>query len=277
MTWAKKTVHWVEDTNAYLSIPFTWELPEAYSLCVWYHKQGYEVFAGGPGVSLMPSYLSGVANIGGQQDALWRHNPDATFTSRGCIRHCSFCAVPKIEGELVELINWEPKPIVCDNNLLACSRKHFDNVIDRLKPLKGIDFNQGLDSRLLRDFHVERFQELSLKVVRLAWDNVYLEDGVRNAIQKLLAAGFPARKIRVYVLVGFDDTFEDALYRCQTLKAQGILPNVQRYQPLDTLRKNSFIGGNWTKQQLADFCRYWNRGNWLGHIPFEEYSRSKSS
>lgn len=273
--WAKGIVEWLNDGAVYLSIPFTWNLPEAYSRCVWYHQLGYEVYAGGPAVSLMPAYLSGMANIGGEMDALRRHNPDATFTSRGCIRKCKFCAVPKIEGELLELSDWEPRPIVCDNNLLACSRKHFDAVVDRLKPVKAIDFNQGLDARLLKEYHIGRLQELDLKTIRLAWDNVYLEESVRDAIRRLLAAGFPAQKIRCYVLVGFDDTPQDALYRCETLKGQGILPNVQRYQPLDALQKNCFVGDNWTKRGLADFCRYWNRQVWLGHIPFQEYVGGK--
>ena len=273
MSWSKGIVEWVEDKAAYLSIPFTWNLPKAYSRCVWYRQLGYEVYAGGPAVSLMPGYLSGLANIGGEMDALSFHNPNATFTSRGCIRKCKYCAVPKIEGELVELQDWEPKPIVCDNNLLACSRKHFDSVIERLKSWKGIDFNQGLDARLLKDWHIRRLQELELKLIRLAWDNIYLEDTLRRAIEKLIAFGFPTKKIHCYVLVGFDDTPEDALYRCETLKGQGILPNVQRYQPLDILVKNSFVGENWTKRQLADFCRYWNRQNWLEHVPFKEYVR----
>ena len=114
-----------------MSVPFTWNLPQAYSLCVWYRQLGYRVRAGGPAVKLIPRYLAEVADIGGEVDALKKHNPNATFTSRGCVRNCPFCAVPRIEGQLRELTDWEPKPIICDNNLLACSRRHFDLVIDR--------------------------------------------------------------------------------------------------------------------------------------------------
>ena len=34
------------------------------------------------------------------------HNPDATFTTRGCIRACPFCTVPRTEGRFVELQDW---------------------------------------------------------------------------------------------------------------------------------------------------------------------------
>lgn len=273
--WPKRTIEWTEDNTAYLSVPFTWNLPEVYSRCVWYRQQGFQVRAGGPAVELMPNYLSGLADIGGEVDALSKHNPNATFTSRGCIRNCQFCAVPKIEGELRELTHWEPKPIVCDNNLLACSLRHFDTVIDTLKHLTNVDFNQGLDARLLKQHHIDRLRELHLHCVRLAWDNVHLESTIMNAINRLLAAGLAKSKIRVYVLVGFDDTQDDALYRCQTLKDRGILPNPQRYQPLDTLRKDSYVGLGWSARLLTDFIRYWSRQKWLRPIPFAEYNTGK--
>lgn len=273
--WPKRTVEWTEDNTAYLSVPFTWNLPEVYSRCVWYRTQGYDVRAGGPAVGLMPSYLSGVADIGGEVEALTKHNPDATFTSRGCIRHCQFCAVPKIEGELREFTDWEPKPIICDNNLLACSLRHFHTVIDRLKPVADVDFNQGLDARLLKQHHIDRLRELNLHCVRLAWDNIHLESMVINAVDRLLAAGLPKSKVRVYVLIGFDDSPDDALYRCQTLKDIGVLPYPQRFEPLDTLRQNSYVGKNWTAIGLIDFIRYWSRQHRFSGIPFAEYDTRK--
>lgn len=275
--WSKGIVHWVDNEIAYISVVFTWHLPQAYSLCIGYAKQGYQVKAGGVAVSLMPDYLSQVAETNGQLNVLPRHNSQATFTSRGCIRKCKFCAVPKIEGDLIELENFEPKPIVCDNNLLACSQKHFNRVVDRLKPLKGIDFNQGLDARLLKLCHIERFKELNLSVLRFAWDDVKMESQILPAIESVLKAGFPKSKVRCYVLFNFKDTPEDALYRCNTLKKMGVLPNVQRYQPLDTLHKNSKVSPNWNRLLLADFTRYWSKQIWLRAIPFEEYHRCRKS
>ncbi|MCL0048394.1 hypothetical protein M1N20_02980 [Dehalococcoidia bacterium] len=271
LKWTKKLVSWVEDDTVLLSIPFTWELPVAYSLSIFLRGLGYRVRVGGPAVSLMPEYLRGVAECGGEVDALRRHNPHATFTSRGCVRECPYCAVPRIEGELKELDSWEPRPIVCDNNLLACSRRHFDRVIDSLKGLKDVDFNQGLDVRLLTKHHAERIAELNLKVVRLSWDSVNLESRVMTAIEKLLKVGIPKRKIGCYVLINFDDTPEDALYRLETLKAKGIRPNPQRYNPLNALQRDTYVSPNWTDRELKRFMRYWSRQRWLEHIPFEDY------
>lgn len=270
-TWPKKAIDWAENSTAFVSVPFTWELPQAYSRCVFLREQGYKVRAGGPAVSLMPDYLVDVAGIGGEVDALKHHNPNATFTSRGCIRKCGFCAVPKIEPDFVELPRWEAKPIVCDNNLLACSVPHFEHVIDSLKGLKEVDFNQGLDARLLTNRHAERFAELDLSVVRLSWDHTALERSVMRAIEILRKAGFPRSRIRVYVLIGFDDTPEDARYRLESLQGVGIDPNPMRYHPLDALELRKYVGPNWTPRELHRYMRYWSRLKAFRKIPFDEF------
>jgi len=274
MAWSKSIVYWRDDEgNVNVSVPFTWMLPVAHKLCRWNRDAGLNVLAGGPAVDLMPHYLADVADCGGQ---MWplplsRHNPDATFTTRGCIRSCPFCAVPKIEGDLRELKDWIPAPVVCDNNLLAASKAHFDNVIDRLKVFKGVDFNQGLDVRLLNDHHIERLQELRLPILRFAWDNISLESVVIGAIRRVLVAGFPKSRVRCYVMFGYDDTPADALYRATTLKDMGIRPFLQRYQPLDALKKNQYIASDWTAEEMSRFGRYWCRQNWLSKIPYPEF------
>ena len=255
-----------------MSVPFTWLLPDAFQLAVSYRQQGYRVRAGGPAVRLLPGYLVDVCDIGvAMENILERHNPFATFTSRGCPRQCQFCAVPLVEGDLVELQDWEPRPLVCDNNLLAASRGHFNRVVDRLRGIAGVDFNQGLDVRLLKRYHLDRLQELDIKVLRFAWDHVGQEKVLFNALDMVKSVGFGMSRVSVYVLVGFDDGPSDALYRCEQLRARGVKPFVQRYQPLDTLVKNSYVGPGWMDRQLRDFVKYWNRQRWYAGIPFEDF------
>jgi hypothetical protein len=269
--WPKRIVEWKNGDTAYLSVVFSWQLPQAYQRAVWLQAEGYRVRAGGPAVAIQPDYLAGVARIGGEVDALLRHNPNATFTSRGCIRRCSFCAVPRIEGDLRELADWEPRPVVCDNNLLACSQAHFDKVIDRLKPLSDIDFNQGLDARLMTEHHAQRLAELDLKFVRLAWDSVKNEVEFVRAYELLRKAGIAKGLIRVYVLLGFKDTPEDALYRLQSIRDLGLMPNPMRYQPIDATMKNSYVAPGWTDRELKRFVRYWSNLAHVGSIPFDEF------
>lgn len=263
MSWTNGTAEWTEGQTAYISVPFTWDLQKAYMRRAWLEAEGYTVKMGGPAVRL-------ITGQSGDIDALPHHNPDATFTSRGCIRRCSFCAVPKIEGDLRELPTWEPRPIVCDNNLLACSVAHFDKVVDSLKPLKGIDFNQGLDARLLSKHHADRLAELDC-TVRLAWDNTQTGNQFMAAYERIRKAQIPKSRIQVYVLIGFNDTPDDALFRLRTLWNMGVKPNPMRYQPLGALKRNSYVAPAWTEGELLRYMKYWSRLAWYGGIPFDEW------
>jgi hypothetical protein len=270
--WNGGYVEWLDGKTAYQSIVFSWLLPEAYWRAAWLRSLGYSVVAGGPAVYLRPDFMKPVTEVCEYvEDAISRHNPNATFTSRGCIRQCRFCAVPKLEGELHELDDWPLRPIVCDNNFLATSRKHFDDVIDKLKLLKGIDFNQGLDARLLTRYHAGRFAELNVRTIRLSWDIVEMGSAFMKAFDLLLAAGFPAKKISVYILIGFMDTPEDALYRLQIVRNLGAWPFPMRYQPIDAKIKNEFVGEHWTHKELQRFVRYWCNLRHTSKIPFGDF------
>ncbi len=268
--WHKGFAEWTENDTAFLSIPFTWELQLAHQRAVWLRTEGYHVRAGGPAVALMPAYMTDVAELGGDVNALPHHNPNAVFTSRGCIRKCPFCAVPRIEGDLRELDDWEPKPIVCDNNLLACSRAHFDKVIDRLKPIRGVDFNQGLDARLLTTYHADRLAELDC-TVRLAWDHVSLGNQFMTAWERLRKAGIPKSHIQCYVLIGYNDKPDEAWFRLRTIHNLGAQPNPMRYNPLDALVRDSYVHANWTETELTAYMRYWANLRFTAGVPFQEW------
>ena len=278
MGWAKKIIAWQDVGRVFISVPFTWYLPQAKRMAAWYRAAGSIVYIGGPAVDLMPEYVNGTAHqVGGELYPLplKRHNPDATFTSRGCPNQCAFCAVPRIEGDLRELNDWTPAPIVCDNNLLATSQKHFDNAIDTLKQFKQVDFNQGLDARLLNGHHIDRLKELSLPRLRFSFDHTGMEGIVMKAITTVLAAGFPKSRISCYLLFGFRDSPADALARAETLKSHGIRPFPQRYQPLDSelaLKRNAWVEDSWTDPELKRFHRYWARQKWFSRIPYAEFT-----
>jgi hypothetical protein len=276
MSWSGGLIDWIEGDTAYVSCVFSWQLNKAYMRAIYLQSSGYHVKVGGPAITNNPFMFTSF-DLTGSPDALERHNPNATFTSRGCIRNCSFCAVPKIEGKLVELSDWKVKPIICDNNLLACSDAHFDKVIDGLleNKITGIDFNQGLDARLLTDHHANRFAELpNDTILRLAWDNIKTEKKFMDAHNLLTEHGIRKRQIYVYVLIGYKDTPEDAKYRLETVRETGSLPNPMRYQPLNAKRKNEYVEEGWTNELLISYARYYFRLNWMGGFKFDEYRKS---
>lgn len=266
--WLKDIAQWQIGKTLYLSVPFTWRLPKALKLA---QAHRGPVLAGGPAVSLMPDYLAADASIGEPcpVSPLIFHNPLATFSSRGCPNRCSFCAIPRIEGDFQELEDWRPAPIVCDNNLLAASKKHFDRVIDRLKPFPFVDFNQGLEARRLKPHHVRRLAELKKAKVRLAFDGLKSEKAVFEAITLCRKHGL--NDFGVYVLIGFKDTPADAHYRLEKVREWGIRPSPMRFQPLDALSKNRYIASTWDERLLKDTMRYYSRLVWLGHLSFDEY------
>lgn len=269
--WLGTLAEWTAGDHAYLSVVFSWHMQPAFMRAVALKAEGYRVHVGGPAVKMQPHYFEGICELDGNVDALQFHNPNATFTSRGCVRKCDFCIVPIIEGELQELSSWHPRPIVCDNNLLACSKFHFDRVIDSLKGIKGVDFNQGLDARFLTQHHASKIAELDLLTVRLAWDDTKYEPFFRRAFQILRSSGFPKRMIRVYVLIGYNDTPLDALHRLETVRLLGAVPYPMRYQPLKATERDKYVGDNWTEKELKRYMHYWSNLAHLGGIPFEEY------
>lgn len=222
---------------------------------------------------LMPKYLEPYAYIGGDwEGALQKHNPLATRTTLGCTRRCPWCSAWRIEGDFEELDDWEPAPLVIDNNVLASSCKHFDTVVDRLKSVGSVDFNQGLDARLLTKYHADRLAELDLAYIRLAWDIVSVEHEFRNAYHLLRAAGIPKKLFRIYVLIGTPtDTPAEARYRLDTLARLKIRPYVCRFQPLDALEKHQYVAPAWTHEQLQKYVQYWNRVRFHSHIPFDDW------
>jgi len=129
-------------------------------------------------------------------------------------------------------------PIITDNNLLACSKKHFDKVIDRLKKFDNVDFNQGIDSRLLKKHHANRFTELKKPIIRLALDSMEYMHDWEKAYRLLRGAGLPKSLIRSYALIGFDSDSLEAWERCQWIENHKIKVLPMWYHALDQLEAN---------------------------------------
>jgi hypothetical protein len=273
--WRKYIDTWRSDERLFISVPFTWLLSEAKTLADRHHGLfPGKVIAGGPAVKLCGAPWADETPETCAIDVLALHNPDATFTTRGCPNQCPFCAVPKIEGEFRELSRWRRAPIVCDNNLLASSRHHFEAVIDSLLDLPGVDFNQGLDARRFTAWHADQIARLRRCKVRFAFDHAAMESKVADAIAVGRKAGL--RDFGVYVLIGWRDSPAEAQYRLETIRSWGVWPNPMRYQPLDAERKNMYVAPGWTEAELRRMQRYYSRLAWLEHIPYADYQGSSA-
>lgn len=183
-----------------------------------------------------------------------------SFTTRGCPRRCSFCAVRKHEPKFIVKENWvediditKPVIIFWDNNWLASL--NFEKDVKRLVKfqkhgINQIDFNQGLDCRLLDEDKVKLLTKIKIKPLRLAFDNVS-EDGYIQKVIKL-AQKYGFKDIRVYVLYNSEDkhdTPEYFHYRINEINKLGALTYPMRYRPLNDLN-GQFISDNWDKKLL---------------------------
>jgi len=157
------------------------------------------------------------------------------FTTRGCIRHCKFCVVPEKEGsihsvgDLIDLWDGESKKVTLyDNNILAMP-EHFALICEQARQHKlKLDFNQGLDHRLLTPEIIDIMKSISHHEYRFAFDHPSYLPTVDRAISLLQSKGI--NRCSWYVLVGYDTTFEQDLFRLNFLRERNQIAFVQRFR-----------------------------------------------
>lgn len=272
--WCGGLAEWVEGNTAFLSVAFTWRLPEAYSRAVWYRQQGYKVKAGGPGTFTQKKYLEDVAEIGGDYpDAVAKQNPQATFASRGCPVGCWFCIVPKMEGKTFTMFpDFQVRPVLCDNNLSALPGDYQDHIVSRYKdegvPL--LDANSGFEPRTFDEEVYRRWEPVNKGPWRFAYDDE--GDGPHvEKVMKMLKGVSRSRK-RVYVLIGNEPKAE-CLERINKVIGWGGDPHVQPFIKLNALEKKYHVRHDWTHGELVDMARWTNGWVWK-KAPFSEYQRN---
>jgi len=183
-------------------------------------------------------------------------NASILFSSRGCIRKCSYCSVPKIEPKfyakrsIKSLINPNhQKVILWDNNILASP--HWKNIFDELEETGvKVDFNQGLDARLLTKDVVQSIKRLKIPIIRLAYDSVEIREKLQEAVERLKDSGIRGRDIVVYCLYNYEDTPDFFLERIKDLMEWGLVTYPMRYEPLEPRPKNTYVSPGWSPNQL---------------------------
>lgn len=205
------------------------------------------------------------------------------FSSRGCIRKCPFCSVNQLEPKFEPrksirhlLYPGHNKVILWDNNMLASP--YWRDIFDELEESGlAVDFNQGLDARLLAEETALRLRRLRVSIVRLAYDTKKIKNSLRRAINLLKEVGISGRNIIVYCLYGYLDKPEDFLDRLRDLTDWGVVAYPMRYQPLEPCVKDSYISQNWTKEQLEMIAKARRVIGYGGAFPPYEGLRRKLS
>ena len=158
------------------------------------------------------------------------------YLSRGCPRACDFCHVVAKEGrkaykvaDLSEFWNGQKNIVLLDPNITACRewKDLFQQLID-----SGayVDFSQGLDMRLMTEEKASMLKDIKVKQLHFAWDRYEDKKTVIPKFQKFKEiSGLDYRKLGVFVLCGFNTTFEQDLERIYTLRDIGYNPYVMIY------------------------------------------------
>lgn len=163
------------------------------------------------------------------------------FLTRGCPRGCSFCHVEAKEGkrsikvaDLSEFWHGQKKIVLCDPNLIAC--KDCKELLQQLIDSGArVDFNQGLDIRLMTEEKAEMLKRIRIDSVHFAWDKYEDKEMIVPRFRAFAEiTGWNERKMGVYVLTNFNTTIEQDLERIYTLRDLGYNPYVMIYDKTHT-------------------------------------------
>ena len=198
------------------------------------------------------------------------------YATRGCPNRCRFCAVHKIEPEyrhycplprqvkgIEDVYGSKQDLILLDNNVLASSS--FTRIIHDICELgfargaklggrkRCVDFNQGVDARLLTDSKMALLAKTAIWPLRIAFDHISMKDLYVSRIR--LAAKYGVLHLSNYVLFNYTDTPADLYQRlrinCELNEELGtsIYSFPMKYIPL-TAKNRSYVGSNWNRKLI---------------------------
>jgi len=152
--------------------------------------------------NLAPKYD---VDIQSEDDNPYPRDKIVLYSSRGCSKKCSFCAVPRIEGDMKSFKSIrsslesarievpEAKSVVLyDNNFT--DHPYFDNIINELKDF-GLPVDiHGLHVDSFTRHHAKRFAELKWcsqgengsPYLRFSFDKLKYADGIHKALRHVV-------------------------------------------------------------------------------------------
>ncbi len=243
--------------HADISAIFSWERDKAEQIKGELEFRGTEVGIGGTGIS---------TEIRRDIEDYPLENFSHSYTSTGCIRDCPWCIVPRMWKGVRELDEWGYAPVMIDPNILATSEEHRAKVVKWLDG-RRVEWNGGLDARLLNRKPAEFVAQTSSMMIFTAWDSGTDEIVIAHALENLKAVGINLRnRVKVYILTGYEGGWESGWYRAERVKQLGATPFIMLYQPLYGDRIVY-------PQEYKNLARWCNRATALWAMSFEDYRR----
>ena len=149
------------------------------------------------------------------------------YATRGCPNKCKFCGVNTLEPKYIEYSGIKPlvegiknqfgekqNLVLLDNNILYSKKlkKIIKDIMDlgfekgaKLnRKLRRVDFNQGVDARLLSEERVKLISKIAIHPLRIAFDNLKLKKQYEKAVR--LAAKHEILNLSNYILYNYNDS-----------------------------------------------------------------------
>ncbi len=135
-------------------------------------------------------------------------------------------------------------------------RPYFEKMHSAARPkARVVDFNQGIDSRLVTEENMRKLAEICIKPLRIAFDHWELRDIYEKAVRKAASAGIT--ELSNYLLYNYNDKPEELYYRlkynvelCEELNVS-IYSFPMKYHPIDDdeyFSNRDFIGKHWNRK-----------------------------
>lgn len=183
--------------------------------------------------------------------------------TRGCVRRCPWCIVWRQDGRVRQVADLEDfwdgqeRLRLLDDNLTAMPDL-FIETCEKLTERKIRTYFEALDIRLMTPEMATALKRVKRDGrVHFAWDSMKEEEGVRRGIANLKKGGFGLSQASFYILIGFDTTPEEDLYRLWTLDGLGVESFVMPFNKFDLYQRR--------------FARWANAKQLMNSIPFDKY------
>lgn len=248
--------------RVYMSKVFTFTPDYEYAI------NAKEIVKGGTGYGLYEDLPDEIEYIFPDYSIYPQYKFAVGFLTRGCIRKCQWCIVPRKEGYIHAVNKWQniKRPdsrdiVFLDNNVLA-SEHGIEQIEDMIGKDVRIDFNQAMDARLVTPEIAKILSKVKwMKYIRFACDTSAMIPIVERATRYLGENGVKPYRIFVYTLI---QDCDEALKRIYAMDALGVMPFAQPYR--------DFTNGYEPSNEQKRLARWCNMKATHRTVRYEEYS-----
>ena len=195
----------------------------------------------------------------------------------GCNNKCKFCVVHRKEGkakaagDLYDIWNGneDDKNLTLYCNNILQLEDHFQMLCAQARKEKfRIDWNQGLDIRLVNSDVAAELKSISHVEYHFAFDDLKIEKLVRRGVKILDSHGI--NRSIFYAIIGFEsDIFED-IYRLEIIRELKQTAYVMRYRKADPEMPEGRIVKKY-ETVYNSIARWGNNKGWFTRLSFSEW------